>query len=320
MIDLRKYSDDDLHVTTASLVAEERRLTVDILWHLHEVRRRRLYAKKGFESLFEYAISLGYSSGAAGRRVSAMKLLAQIPEMDESLRIGKVSLSTLNSAHRFFQRNPKPVSRKEKLEIVRGLEGKSRRECDRIFATLAPEPAPAERERAISAELTEIRFVADEALMEKLEKIKNLDAHTNPNPSYLELFHRLADLVLKKLDPEKRRKDGNRTDARSQAPESVTPPAEQKTDSPTFPRSRYIPARLKRDVWVRDGGRCVYRGSDGRICGSRYGLQYDHRIPFSMGGEATFENLRLLCQTHNQQAAIDSLGIKKMSPYLTDAP
>jgi 5-methylcytosine-specific restriction endonuclease McrA len=318
MNDLQKFSDDDLLVATTALVVEERRLTTEILWHLHEVRRRRLFAKLGFPSLFEYAVSLGYSSGAAGRRISAMKLLVQIPEMEESLKTGKMSLSTLCSAHHFFQRNPVPSTRREKLEILRGLEGKSRRECERIFATLAPEPAPAERERAISAELTEIRFVADEALMEKLEKIKNLDAHNNPNPSYLELFHRLADIALKKLDPEKKRKDVNRTEVQAEPRlENTAPPAE----SAAFPRPRYIPARLKRAVWIRDGGQCVYRGADGRVCGSRYGLQFDHQVPVSTGGDATFENLRLLCQAHNQQAAIETLGFKKMNLYLNpEAP
>src|SRR5215212_2342283 len=43
----------------------------------------------------------------------------------------------------------------------------------------------------------------------------------------------------------------------------------------------------------RGGARCVE-------CGSDFELQYDHVIPFSMGGAATAENLQLLCASCNR--------------------
>lgn len=55
------------------------------------------------------------------------------------------------------------------------------------------------------------------------------------------------------------------------------------------------PARdLRRQVWERDGGRCVE-------CGSTFDLQYDHVIPFALGGATTFENLQILCSRCNQR-------------------
>ena len=68
--------------------------------------------------------------------------------------------------------------------------------------------------------------------MQKLQRIRELDAHVNPNPSYLELFHRLADLALKKLDPEL--KKGRKT-----APPNAhakTPPPPQTPRRPPKPR------------------------------------------------------------------------------------
>ena len=53
-----------------------------------------------------------------------------------------------------------------------------------------------------------------------------------------------------------------------------------------------IPQSVKRAVWRRDGGRCVY-------CGSNQKLQFDHIIPYSGGGADTAENLQILCQRCN---------------------
>jgi hypothetical protein len=84
---LKSLSNEALLKTTQALVAAERRLTTEILWHLHEIKARRLYAEKGYGSLFEYAVkALGYSEAAAGRRISARRLLVDIPEIEPALQ------------------------------------------------------------------------------------------------------------------------------------------------------------------------------------------------------------------------------------------
>jgi hypothetical protein len=64
--------------------------------------------------------------------------------------------------------------------------------------------------------------------------------------------------------------------------------------APVVMRKREPIARdVRHAVWKRDEGRCVE-------CASDFDLQYDHVIPFSMGGAATVENLQLLCARCNQ--------------------
>lgn len=54
-----------------------------------------------------------------------------------------------------------------------------------------------------------------------------------------------------------------------------------------------IPVSVQREVWRRDQGRCVK-------CGSQERLEFDHIVPFSMGGSSTARNFQLLCETCNR--------------------
>ena len=59
--------------------------------------------------------------------------------------------------------------------------------------------------------------------------------------------------------------------------------------------TRLIPSEVKKDVWKRDGGRCV-------MCGETKNLHFDHDLPFSKGGTSiSAKNVRLLCMKHNLQ-------------------
>jgi hypothetical protein len=58
-------------------------------------------------------------------------------------------------------------------------------------------------------------------------------------------------------------------------------------------RSRSIPQDVKIAVAVRDEGLCQH-------CGTSAGpMQYDHVIPYSMGGDNSVENIQLLCRRCN---------------------
>ncbi|MFL5815596.1 MAG: HNH endonuclease [Bdellovibrionia bacterium] len=318
----KSLSNEALLRNTQTLVAEERKLTTAILWHLQEIQVRRLYAEKGFGSLFEYAVqALGYSEAAAGRRIAAMRLLVNVPEIEPALQNGQVSISTLSTIQSYIQRKEAPVSRAEKIELVMSLQGKSRRECEKHLVTLDPAAATLkEKERVISPSYTEIRFVADDELMQKLQKIKELDGHFHSHPSYLELLHRMADLALKKLDPQSTMKQ-----TQSASPSSLlTPPAElnpslnqvQKSKPALIQNKRYIRAELKRQVWKRDQGRCHFKSPDGRLCGSRFALEIDHIHPVAWNGQSELSNIQLLCRTHNRFKALAQLGPQVMEKHL----
>ena len=61
------------------------------------------------------------------------------------------------------------------------------------------------------------------------------------------------------------------------------------------PRQReHITREVRIEVWQRDAGRCVE-------CGAQESLEFDHIIPFAMGGGNTVRNLQLLCGNCNRR-------------------
>lgn len=55
-----------------------------------------------------------------------------------------------------------------------------------------------------------------------------------------------------------------------------------------------ISKEVQREVWRRDGGRCVG-------CESQERLEFDHIIPISKGGSNTTRNIQLLCEECNRK-------------------
>ena len=103
-------SDRELLAQTSNLARVERHLQGAIIDHLAEIEARSLFLRRGFASLFEYAVrELGYSDAAAGRRIAAMRLCADNPHTRERLRDGSLSLSAAAELQWAFDRQRRRV-------------------------------------------------------------------------------------------------------------------------------------------------------------------------------------------------------------------
>ena len=245
--------------------------------------------------------------------------------IEPALKTGELSLSNASALQHFFKGEQKDrgktYSQFAKKELVAKVTGKSRRDCDRLLAELAPETPRPEQARPISATQTEIRFTAEETLLAKIEKLKALLSHRNPNPSYAELIEMLADMALKRLDPEQKadaapeQKGEPRPEENPEEKRAAAPPEE--SIKRATKQTRHIPKKLRSAVWKRDQGQCTFiNKKTGVRCDSKHLLQVHHLKDFSLGGEHTLNNLTLRCRNHNLHAAIQAFGNSLMNLYL----
>ncbi|MBK9294141.1 MAG: HNH endonuclease [Oligoflexia bacterium] len=297
-LNIKKLDNNKLILELKNLVSEERKLLSLVLDYLSEVQSRKLYLELGFPSLFEFCVKeLQYSESAAQRRISAMRLMRDIPEVKTKIEAGNLNLTTLAQAAMFIGQekrvNQKSYNINQKRELLVKLENKSKKECEKELIKISPLVVNSlqDRERLITEEKIEVRFVITKELKDKLERVKALISHKKANPSYEELLSELAEIALNKLD-KSINKEENAVKGKSRC-QSALPLAEV--------NSRYIPAIIKRQVWKRDQGKCQYVSNRDKKCNSTHFIQIDHVEPYSHGGSSIdIDNLRLLCGQHNR--------------------
>jgi 5-methylcytosine-specific restriction endonuclease McrA len=310
-MNLKSKSNPELLSTLKLQVENERKLLMEILYSLQEVEARNLHLEMGYPDLYTFAMKeLSYSSGAAYRRISAMRLLKSVPEIASKLESGELGLENASQAQSYFRKEDQArreqglekLSLNEKREVVSELLNKSTREGLRLLTERAPDiTTPAEKLKALPDQKTMIQFVASSELMDKLEELKHLLAHQNFEGRMDILIEKLADIALKKLRPASSPAPGMIATGRKVATRSQTDALKLNPMRTKKLRSRYIPAQIRKQVLLRDQSGCTYQDpKTGRVCGARHGLQLDHLTPFSWGGEHSVDNLALRCGAHNR--------------------
>ncbi len=310
----QNLSDRDLLKRMQLLVQRERGLVTEILHHLREVERRKLYSDLGYKSLFDYTVKeLGYSEGQAARRIQAMRLLRELPqeeakELEKKIEDGSLNLTNICQAQSFFNEVKKacpenPLQAKDKLDVLKELEHKSSRQGQAALMEKRQDAGldvslPKEKTRILSGEHSELRLVLSKELLAELEEVRALLGQKAMGMSWAELIGEMAALSKEAL---KDKKFGKR---REKATPS-TPALRRRCIQTAAPKPRSISKSKRYRVWERDGGACVK-------CGSKTGLQVDHIVPVALGGGCEEENLRLLCGSCNVREGVKEFGLMRM--------
>jgi hypothetical protein len=185
-MNLRNMPDLDVLSKAEALVEKERQVISELLGFLQEVDERKLYCDRGCGSLFQYCVKvLKYSEASAQRRIDAMRLNREIPEIKNKIESGELNLSIVSQAQSFFRNEARvsnSIGMEPKKEILGRLSGKSSRETEKELLGLSSQPEIhiQDKTRAVSATHTQVQFVANEEQMALFEKARGLFAHSNP--------------------------------------------------------------------------------------------------------------------------------------------
>ncbi len=255
-------SDDQLLEQTGKLARLDHEIQVFVIDHLCEIEARRLYLRRGYSSPFDYVTrGLGYSAGAAWRRISAMKLCVRIDGVRERLRDGSLTLDAAAQLQAAFERRERERAREARdsaaspkrgpsgialagpapnpaldlsaqKALVQEAVGKSTRQVMQMLAGVDPAlVAPADRVRPLGEDRWELKAVIDEECQRGLEQLKGLLSHVDPHMTFGQLVGRLVREGLDRHDPGRPRR-GRRTSGRPagaeqpSAPKRSAPPAE----------------------------------------------------------------------------------------------
>jgi hypothetical protein len=278
----QRLSDHDLLVEVARAAASERQAAAHLIALLMELDTRRLYLGEGFSSLFTYCTqALHLSEHAAYNRIEAARAARRFPMILQLIGDGAVTLTAV----RLLAPNLTPENHHHVLERARH---KSKRDIERLIAELHPHadvpsavrkfpsavvhspditkedrttaptltpqtdgevetpmvfttgcvprpPRPAEV-KPLAPERYKIQVTVSRATCDKLRRAQDLLRHSVPNGDPAEIFDRALTLLVTELE---RTKIGQ-----------VDCPRAIRTASP---KSRHVPAGVKRAVWQRDG-------------------------------------------------------------------
>ena len=323
-------SDNDLNCKLKNLAVQERSLTQEILEHVAEIDRRKLYLKMSFPSLFEYMTrEIGYSAGAAQRRIDGARLIQKIPEVSGEIKSGSINLSQISKMQRICRQVKKESGSSVEVEIQRQviekLKNQGSADTDLILAQEfqikieTQEKKQIQRDESVRIELT---FSKEE--MELIKKAQELLSHQTGGGLKNTLV-KMAEKVIKESQPkcaisqshQVKINQGTVNQGTNSQPEvksgatvtvDIHSSSQSSSTAPKKAGLKTVTPRLRREIFGRDQC-CQFKNPQtGRVCGSRHFLEVDHVRPKFVDGPNTPDNLRIYCSVHNKYRYQQGVG------------
>ena len=199
------------------------------------------------------------------------------------------------------------------LESVRTSEVGRGRNAGASSVALSARPPPRDMEvEPLDGDLRRLHVTVSRRILEKLDAARDALSHSHPGARAGDILEVALDLVLERQA--KRR--GLAKSPRKPAPRAAETVAEPSPGADARgPRSRYIPAEVRRAVWERDRGCCQWKLDGGGICGSTFRVEFDHIEGWAKGAGSTVDELQLLCDVHQDVSARQLYGDAVMDRY-----
>jgi hypothetical protein len=170
-------------------------------------------------------------------------------------------------------------------------------------------PTPARRPSTVcvlSPDRYSLRVTLSAEGHARLRRAQDLLRHTVPSGDPAAIVERALGLLVEQLERTKfaaRRRDAAPPESPAATASSTSPvraagSAAAQPSARNSKTARTIPAAVKRAVWARDEGRCTFTGAGVR-CSETGALEFHHVVTVADAGQASLENVRLLCRPHH---------------------
>jgi hypothetical protein len=288
---LKHLSDESLDQSLLSFIKKEKEVLKEILLHIAEIDRRRLFLGLGYSSLYSYLTErMGYDGGSAQRRIDAARLAQQVPSVIESIDQGEITLSQVTFLQKSFrQAHEQKNSPESKAVILETIKCKTLAETQvAVGKALNVEIKESPKIHHQANESVRLEVTLSKEQWEKMKAMRELLSSTLPNGEWDQVLEYLASKVIEQ---------------KTKAPKSQG--AKDLTVKPQMKNAecegKSISNSLKRQVLQRDQC-CQYTDhKSGKVCGSKWNLQVDHIQPRWAEGRNEIKNLRVLCANHNKE-------------------
>jgi hypothetical protein len=285
------------------LVANERKLTAEIIEHIQKIEALKIHLQMGFPTLFSFLTEhIGYSPASAQRRIDASRLLTSVPEVSDDIKLGRINLSQVSMVAQAVRQKQKEepglqINATDKKIMLEKIIGQTYEASQKIISqSLNLQIKQHDHKKIQQDESVRFEITFSKVQMELLNRVKSLLSHTNPNASVAETFEHLANFYLKQKCPTRKIKN---TNIKKITLSKINNANHRVSHSETTTR-KPIPMPLKRYIWNRDHGCCQFKDTNtGKICGTKHLLEIDHIKRVRHGGNNHPSNLRLLCNAHN---------------------
>lgn len=317
-----------------NLAQQERELLHEVLQILREIDRKKTFLAWGYSNLFDYLVNgIGYSEGAAQRRIDAARLIKEVPNLADKIKSGEITLnqvSVVQKAIRQIQRADGPdggkkVSIQEKRDLVEKVANKKHFETQGLVAEFFDLPVVTQEKQIPQADQSvRIEVTLTREQFEKLKKAQALLSHSIPTGDMALFLERVSDRVIaqKTSSAKKLPKSGesvNSVRIKKVMAQSMANPAVAalKSDRKVLESmeaaksTATVAVKLKKDI-LRWQDCCQFIDPvTKRACRSKWMLQIDHIQPRWAGGSNDLRNLQVLCAAHNREKYRAQSGIRR---------
>jgi hypothetical protein len=326
---LRGLRKDCLLAEFSRLVDQDRQNTATLVACIAEIDRRKLYLEHACSSMFAFCTRrFGMSEAIAHKRIRGGRAASRFPCILDMLARGEIHLTGVHQLASHLTEDNHQV-------VLERAKHKSMREIEKLIAEIAPMPDAPSRIRALPIKKVSMPLPSGEAsspeagpeavlqasaapsvepkprpvplsprryklqvtigqeTRDKLDELQALLSHQIPDGDPAEILDRALDALL----AETKKKKAALTDKPRQS-------SKRKQN-----QRRGIPAHVRREVFERDEGRCVFVDARGCRCGSRWQVEFHHRVPYARGGTHGSDNIELRCRAHNQYEAELDYGV-----------